>query len=88
MAELSIGQVVISRQGKDAGLVYLVGGYAPDGRVKLIRPERFNTTRPKLKNPKHLQPVAGTSRRAEDLVERIKAGQDIDAGHFHRSVKS
>ena len=84
MAELSVGQVVISRRGKDAGLMYLVGGYSPDGRVKLIRPERFNTARPKLKNPKHVQPAG---RRAEDLVASIKAGQNIDAGHFHRSVK-
>ena len=84
MAEYSLGQVVISRQGKDAGLEYIVGGFEADGRVKLIRPEKFNTTHMKLKNPKHLQP---TSKRAEDLVETIKAGQDIDAGHFHRSVK-
>ena len=84
MAEYSLGQVVISRQGKDAGLEYIVGGFEADGRIKLIRPEKFNTTHMKLKNPKHLQP---TSKRAEDLVETIKAGQDIDAGHFHRSVK-
>ena len=84
MAELSVGQVVISRQGKDAGLEYIVGDVEHDGRVKLIRPEKFNTSHMKLKNPKHLQP---TSKRAEDLVETIKAGQDIDAGHFHRSVK-
>ena len=84
MAELSLGQVVISRQGKDAGLEYIVGGFEQDGRVRLIRPEKFNTTHMKLKNPKHLQP---TSKRAEDLVETIKAGKNIDAGHFHRSVK-
>ena len=84
MAEYSVGQVVISRQGKDAGLEYIVGGFEQDGRVKLIRPEKFNTSHMKLKNPKHLQP---TNKRAEDLVETIKAGQDIDAGHFHRSVK-
>ena len=84
MAEYSVGQVVISRQGKDAGLEYIVGGFEQDGRVKLIRPEKFNTRHMKLKNPKHLQP---TNKRAEDLVETIKAGQDIDAGHFHRSVK-
>lgn len=83
MAEFSIGQVVISRQGKDAGLVYVVGGFESDGRVKLIRPERFNTSHMKAKNPKHLQP---TSKRAENLIEIIKAGQDIDAGYFHRSV--
>ncbi len=84
MAEFSVGQVVISRQGKDAGLEYIVGGIEQDGRVRLVRPEKFNTSHMKLKNPKHLQP---TNKRAEELAERIKACQDIDAGHFHRSVK-
>ena len=85
MAEYSVGQIVISRQGKDAGLEYIVGGIEQDGRVKLIRPEKFNTSHMKLKNPKHVQP---TNKRAEELIDKIKAGQDIDAGHFHRSVVS
>ena len=83
MAELQIGQIVISRQGKDAGLVYVAAGFEPDGRVKLIRPDRFNTTHPKKKNPAHLQP---TLKRAEDLLQYIKAGKDIDRGFFIRSV--
>ena len=83
MAELSIGQIVISRQGKDAGLEYIVSGFETDGRIRLIRPERFNVSNPKRKNPKHLQK---TSRIAEKLAEKIKAGNNIDAGYFHRSL--
>ena len=83
MAEFSVGQIVISRRGKDAGLEYVVAGFESDGRLKLIRPERFNVSNPKKKNPKHLQ---GTSRIAEDLAEKIKAGNNINAGYFHRSV--
>lgn len=83
MAKCEIGQVVISRQGKDAGLVYVVAGFEPDGRVKLIRPDRFNTTHPKKKNILHLQ---STLKRAENLLESIKAGKDIDRGYFFRSV--
>ena len=85
MAEFEIAQVVISRQGKDTGLIYVVSGFESDGRVKLIRPERFNVTRPKIKNSKHLQ---STLRRAEKLIDLIKAGKDIDAGFFHRSVSN
>lgn len=84
MAEFSVGQVVISRQGKDAGLEYVVGS-VEGSRVNLIRPPKFNTTHMKSKNPKHLQP---TGKRAEELIAIIEAGQDIDAGYFHRSVKS
>ena len=83
MAEFEIAQIVISRQGKDSGLKYIVSGFDSDGRVKLIRPERFNVSKPKKKNPRHLQ---STLRRAEDLLEKIKAGKDIDRGHFYRSV--
>ena len=86
MAEFSVGQVVISRQGKDSGLEYVVGGFeAGKGRIKLIRPPKFNTSHMKAKNPKHLQP---TGKRAEELIAMIEAGQDIDAGYFHRSVLS
>ncbi|MBR1657297.1 MAG: KOW domain-containing protein [Synergistaceae bacterium] len=83
MAEFEIAQIVISRQGKDAGLEYVVSGFEADGRLRLIRPERFNVSNPKKKNPKHLQK---TSRSAEVLAEKIKAGKNIDAGYFHRSV--
>ena len=82
MAEFSLGQIVISRKGKDTGDEYVVSG-VDGGRILLIRPERFNVSNPKKKNPKHLQ---GTSRYAQGLTERIKAGTNIDAGNFHRSV--
>ncbi len=83
MAELSLAQIVISRQGKDAGLIYVVSGFEQDGRVALIRPPKHNVNSPKKKNAKHLQP---TSKCAEELLEHIKAGQNIDAGFFYRSV--
>lgn len=83
MAEFEIGQVVISRRGKDTGLEYVVSGFESDGRIRLIRPGRFNVSNPKRKNPKHLQ---ATSRIADELADKIKAGNNIDAGYFHRSV--
>ena len=64
-------------------MIYVVAGFEPDGRVQLIRPDRFNVTHPKKKNPVHLQT---TLKRAEDLLQYIKAGKDIDRGYFFRSV--
>ena len=78
----SVGQIVASRQGKDVGTLYVVAG-ARDNRLLLIHPPKYNTTHPKAKNPKHLQ---FWQRRAEALITQIEAGQDIDAGYFHRSV--
>ena len=83
MAEFSVGQLVTSKQGKDTGTLYVSAGWDSKGRVLVIRPPKFNTTHPKSKNQKHLQPV---NRRAEELIAIIDAGQDIDAGYFHRSV--
>lgn len=82
MAEFSVGQLVTSKQGKDAGMLYVVAG-EDGGRVQLIRPPKYNTTNPKSKNPKHLQAM---KRCADKLRAIIEAGQDIDAGYFHRSV--
>ena len=79
MAEFKIGQIVISRQGKDTGLKYVVSGFEADGKIKLIRPPKFNVSKPKIKNPKHLQ---STLRCAENLLDLIKAGKNIDAGFF------
>ena len=85
MAELPVGQLAVSRKGKDTGTLYVVSGMDSKGRVQVIRPPKFNTTHPKAKNIRHLQPVNGN---AEELAAIIKAGQDIDAGYFHRIVGS
>ena len=79
MAEYQVGQIVISRQGKDKGIFYVISGFEADGKIKLIRPPKFNVSKPKTKNPKHLQ---STLRCAENLLDLIKAGKNIDAGFF------
>ncbi len=82
--ELNLGQVVISKQGKDSGLIYVVSGFSPDGKINLIRPNKFNLSRPKRKNIKHLQ---FTKIIINELAELIKAGNhDIDRGYFFRSL--
>ena len=79
MADLELGQVVISKQGKDEGNIYVVVGLT-DERVLLADARKYNVAGPKRKNPKHLQPM----RHIIDEV-RIKAeqGQNIDYGRFH-----
>ena len=72
----SVGQVVLSRQGKDRGKFYVVIGFEK-GRLDLADGERFNVSRPKRKNPRHVQ---ATSCRAAGLAKRIEMGEDIDRG--------
>ncbi|MCR5347128.1 MAG: KOW domain-containing RNA-binding protein [Fretibacterium sp.] len=74
----SVGQVVLSRRGKDRGKFYVVVGFEKD-RLALADGERFNVSRPKRKNPRHVQ---RTSQRVAELAELIEAKQDIDRGRF------
>lgn len=74
----SIGQIVLSKQGKDRGTFYMVVGFEGN-RLALADAKRFNVSRPKKKNAKHVQ---WTSRRATGLVALIETGKNIDHGHF------
>ena len=78
MADLKLGQVVISKQGKDMGRIYVVVGMA-EGRVFLADARKFNVMRPKRKNPKHLQPMRLV---IEEVRKKAEEGQDIDHGRF------
>lgn len=75
----SLGQVVISKRGKDQGTVYVVVGFPERDRLALADAGKFNVARPKRKNPRHVQP---TLRRAAELVGLIEAGKNIDRGRF------
>ncbi|MCL2767209.1 MAG: KOW domain-containing RNA-binding protein [Synergistaceae bacterium] len=78
MADLKLGQVVISKQGKDVGRIYVVVGVA-EGRVFLADACKFNVKRPKRKNPKHLQPMRLV---IDEVRKKVEEGQDIDHGRF------
>jgi ribosomal protein L14E/L6E/L27E len=78
MADLELGQVVISKQGKDVGRTYVVVGVA-DSRVLLADAQKFNVTSPKRKNPKHLQPMRLI---IDEVRKKVEEGQNIDHGRF------
>jgi len=79
MADIELGQVVISKQGKDIGRIYVVVGMA-EGRVLLADTCKFNVMRPKRKNLKHLQPMRLV---IDEVRKKAEEGQDIDHGRFH-----
>lgn len=73
-----IGQLVLSIRGKDRGTFYVVVGF--DGnQLALVDAKRFNVSRPKRKNAKHVQ---RTSCCATGLVTLIEMGKNIDHGCF------
>lgn len=79
-ARFPVGQVVLSIQGRDRGRFYVVAGLLEGGRLALADAGKFNVSRPKRKNPRHVQ---RTQLRATELAEIIGAGGDIDRGRFH-----
>lgn len=84
--EYRVGQVVISKRGKDAGRAYVIAGFFAENRLVLIDGERFGVSRPKLKNPRHVQ---ATLRFIDaTLTALIEAGREIDHGELRRFLAS
>lgn len=73
------GQVVLSVKGRDRGKFYVVVGLPDKNRLALADADRFNVSRPKKKNIKHVQ---ATQRCASELTALIEAGKNIDRGRF------
>lgn len=80
-----VGQVVLSRRGKDRGSLYVVVGFPERDRLALADADRFNVSRPKKKNPKHVQP---TSLFTAEVADWVESGKDIDRGRFCQIVKA
>jgi len=83
--EYRVGQVVVSKRGKDAGRAYVIVGFLDEKKLALADAERFNVDRPKPKNPKHVRP---TSRVAAEVAVRAEAGKNIDRGELCHFLES
>ncbi|MDR1621301.1 MAG: KOW domain-containing RNA-binding protein [Synergistaceae bacterium] len=79
--EYRVGQVVISKRGKDAGHTYVIVGFLGGGRLALADAKKFNVDRPKAKNPKH---VRGTPHVAAKAAECAASQKNIDHGELCR----
>ncbi len=80
------GQIVVSKRGKDAGHRYVIVGFLGGNRLALADAVKFNTDRPKLKNPKHVTRLPYVMGRAAECAE---AGKNVNRGelcHFLESI--
>ena len=76
-----VGQIVISKRGKDAGRAYVIVGFLGEGKLALADAKKFNVDRPKPKNPKHVQ---ATSQVAAEVAALAESGKNIDRGELCR----
>ena len=83
--EYRVGQVVVSKRGKDAGHTYVIVGFLGVKRLALADAGKFNVTCPKSKNPKHVVPMPHVISEIETCV---KAGKNINRGELCRFLES
>jgi hypothetical protein len=81
LGEYRVGQVVLSKRGKDAGHTYVIVGFLGDDRLALADARKFGADCPKPKNPKHVRP---TPHIIEEIAASVRAGKKIDHGEFCR----
>ena len=83
--EYRVGQVVVSKRGKDAGHRYVIVGFLGEKRLALADAVKFNVDRPKSKNPKH---VAPTPHVMNETTACVEAGKNINRGELCRFLES
>jgi len=86
--EYQVGQLVISKRGKDAGHRYVIVGFSGDKqkrRLALADALKFNIGRSKLKNPKHVEPSPHVM---NEVVVCVRAGKNINRGELCRFLES
>jgi ribosomal protein L14E/L6E/L27E len=83
--EYRVGQVVVSKRGKDAGQRYVIVGFLGEKRLALADADKFNVDRPKSKNPKHVTPTTHVMKEAAACVQ---AGKNINRGELCRFLES
>ncbi len=86
LEDFEIGRVVISKKGKDKGTFYvIISKDVLNNRVYVADGKHRSITRPKPKNPKHLQP---TNWYLHELKERLKDNREISDEWIYQQLLS
>lgn len=77
MGSIEMGQVVLSKRGKDSGKWYIVAGFSGDGRsVFLVDGSRRTWDKPKKKNTSHVQPTRTVIKEVAEMAVAKKRMSD------------
>ena len=82
-SELKIGDVVISNHGHDKNRLFIVVEVDKNGYIAIIDGRYRPKTKPKRKNPKHLEYVAHD----DSIIDKINSKQSTDA-EIHKMIKA
>lgn len=81
--QIPVGQLVISKAGRDAGQVYVVTGYGKGQTLLLVDGKKRQLNHPKQKNVRHvniLKSIAG------DMADKLKTGVRITNEEIRRNI--
>ncbi|MFM1515303.1 hypothetical protein ABGF49_02125 [Helcococcus ovis] len=81
--EFVLGQLCVSKQGRDKGKVYIVYEFVDEDYILLVNGKDKKINNPKKKNKKHLQIV---NQSIEDF-EKLKSIDKIDDLLIKRNIK-
>ena len=80
-----MGQLIVSKRGKDAGHRYVIVGFLNENRLALADALKFNVDKPKPKNLKH---TALTPHVMNEVAVCVGAGKNINRGELCRFLES
>ncbi len=78
-----VGDVVKSLSGHDQNRLFIVVGIDKNGYIAIIDGRYREKTKPKLKNPKHLEKVAHD----DNLLEKVNSPLTTNA-EIHKLIKA
>lgn len=80
---VQVGQVVVSRAGRDKGRGFLVAGLLEGGYVHIVDGSLRKLARPKKKKLRHLKVEAFV---AEELADRLTSGSAVLDADIRRTL--
>lgn len=79
----AVGQIVVSRAGRDAGRTFVVVKVIDDLFVEICDGDLRKVEKPKRKKIKHLNI---TGKKAEGLAEKLKSGDRITNAEIRKAL--
>lgn len=81
---MQLGDVVLSKSGRDSGRVFVVCGIINDAFVLMTDGDLRKQDKPKKKRLKHLEPLGKVS---GEMIEKLAAGRRITDAEVREALK-
>jgi large subunit ribosomal protein L14e len=83
--DMQLGDIVLSKSGRDSGRMFIVCGIIDDAFVLIADGDLRKREKPKKKRLKHLEPLGKAS---ADMIEKLAAGKRISDAEVREALKT